>query len=663
MSTQFMAPERRELRRASRPPSPAKIRSVRPPHAPRELLSRGMPLSRSLLESLNSPARPTSNGGPPPVQAPPVQAPPVQAPPVQAPPVQAPAVPCTITTATVAAAPSGAANTRRTVGVNEQVTMTASASAAWTASGGTLSAVNGPVVTWTAPAAAATPTITATPASGAPCNVSMTVIKPSGAPLTRTIDRVYSPTLSGSGFRTDLFLTPFTVSFSRVETREEVATSVANGYYDSVLGWNNIVHPQTAGWIGTDARNYGGFDDVGTEAPGNPGRFSAGSFTWAIPQSYRVVGASGNGANFATNFHVQVMTGPTGEEKTSKGGASRTRTPAAPPPPRAPAPAPPAPAPAPTPTPPPPAPTPTPSPTPGGSGRSAPGPGSKLAGPASNGPPPPVQAPPVQGPPVQAPPVQGPPVQAPPVQAPPVQAPPVPCTITTATVAAAPSGAANTRKTVGVNEQVTMTASASAAWTASGGTLSAVNGTVVTWTAPAAATTPTITATPASGAPCNVTMTVIPPSGAPLTKGPDRVYSAHLSGSGFRAELFLAPLTVCFSRVEVREEAVMSVATGYYNSVAIPWNNIPHPQTAFWTTVAANNRVTFDDIGSPLPGMPGPFSAGSFTWPIPQSYRIVGGSGNGNVCATNTHSQVMTGPSGEETTSKAGATRTRTPTP
>jgi hypothetical protein len=244
---------------------------------------------------------------------------------------------CTLTTRTLVAAADGTtANTRAKVGVNEEVEMTAPAAGSWTASGGTLSATSGGTVTWTAPvvgSAGADFTITSTPATGTPCSVTMNVVRPERRQLTKRSnsvtppgDRAYPAGASGSGFVADVRVLPLDVSFSRLQVREGRVTATASGYYDTVLGWNGAVHAAGT-WITLNARNGGIIDTVGTNPPGGPTPFSAGTYTWPIPQFYRRVGSSGDGVRYSTGTHSQVMAGTSGSETTSKEGATRTRSP------------------------------------------------------------------------------------------------------------------------------------------------------------------------------------------------------------------------------------------------------------------------------------------------------------------------------------------------
>lgn len=249
--------------------------------------------------------------------------------PAPAPPVTPPSPPapgCTIATTTLATAPDGTANTRRTVGVNEQVQMTSSVSASWSAGGGSITPTSGTTVTWTAPPDGRSCSVTATPASGGSCSVSMRVLPPSHRSLVKISDRAYTAGLAGSGFRANVTIMPTNVSFTRTEVREEEVEASATGYYDTVHGLDKAVHPATA-WLSPNASNSGLIDTIGTNPPGLGGPFSVGTFIWPIPQHHRPAGGSGSGTRYSTGTHAQAMVDVNGSEGTAKEGASRGRTP------------------------------------------------------------------------------------------------------------------------------------------------------------------------------------------------------------------------------------------------------------------------------------------------------------------------------------------------
>jgi len=237
--------------------------------------------------------------------------------------------------------------------------------------------------------------------------------------------------------------------------------------------------------------------------------------------------------------------------------------------------------------------------------------------------------------------------------------PPPACAITTRTLVSAPDGTPDTRTTVGVNEPVEMTSATPAVWSTKHGTITTVSPTKALWTAPATGVICVVKAVLATGKVCLRLMNVVAPKGRALRRKTDTSYTSGLAGSGFVADVTIMPTNVSFSRVEVREESVNSVATGYYDTV-LGWNGITHP-VGSWLPVDASNSGIIDTVGSVPPGTGGPFSKGDFHWPIPQSYRIAGSSGGGSVYSTGNHTQTMTDATGEETTSKEGASRTRTP--
>ena len=233
--------------------------------------------------------------------------------------------PCTITTKTLVAAPDGTPDTRAMVGVNERVEMSTSSTAAWTATCGTIVPSAGPTVIWTAPDSPGACTVTAALADGVTCSVGVTVLAPAGNVQVRRSDVWYLPGFAGSGFFGAGTVLPKSVSFSRVEVREERVTAAATGYYDVVLHQSGAIHEQ-GDWVTVTATNDIGTDRIGTHPPGTRKPFRKGSFSWAIPESYRALGSS-KIITYSTAHHVQEMTGKTGEETTLKEGASRTRKP------------------------------------------------------------------------------------------------------------------------------------------------------------------------------------------------------------------------------------------------------------------------------------------------------------------------------------------------
>lgn len=239
--------------------------------------------------------------------------------------------PCAIKTVTAAHAPDGSLDSRRVVGVREEVAMSAAQPpipATWTATDGTLGPPISDVVVWTAPEVEKTCVVTATPRDPAigPCSVSIDVVRPTERVLKKTTDVVYQAGLAGSGFIADVTILPREVAFERIEVREEEAVGVATGYYDTVLHWNGKKHLETK-WTVPHGNNLKVIDTVGTPAPGTPGPFSQGTFQWDIPQTYRAIGSTAAQPPYAIAIHLQEMFAPSGAEGTSKEGEGRGRRP------------------------------------------------------------------------------------------------------------------------------------------------------------------------------------------------------------------------------------------------------------------------------------------------------------------------------------------------
>lgn len=250
-----------------------------------------------------------------------------RAPSPPAPPPAAPAAPqCTISSRTLDTAPDGTADTRTVVGVNEIVFLTASAPSTWSATAGAINAT-GASGAWVSPASAkpVSCSITARPATGAPCSIDFRVIPPNERKMTKTTDRAYTAGLAGSGFEATALILPLNVSFSGIEVREEKVAGEATGYYKNVLKWDKGMHPRGT-WSRVDATNNNVKDTIGTPPPGTPGPFGIGTFFWPIPLTWRTPNDPKT-YPYGTADQIQVMIDNSGAEITSKEGAERLRTP------------------------------------------------------------------------------------------------------------------------------------------------------------------------------------------------------------------------------------------------------------------------------------------------------------------------------------------------
>jgi hypothetical protein len=241
----------------------------------------------------------------------------------------------TITSETVKTSPG--ARTRTDIGVGEEVNLThAPGTAAWTTTGGTLSAANGPKVKLTAPDTTQKVTVKAGTAS-----VELKVIAPSSVAMDREPGTGVKHTVNrpDSGIQTRVYLGPDNVNFYNARYRElDVnATATTPGPYscfgtgtghcgaggggkpcpDKALTDTVVAGKGTLSLLGDCA--YSG--DCATTAP-----FPNGNLSYSIPYEYKV----GTGAfrRFTTVAQSHSLTGSA--LSSSKGGASGATTVAGP---------------------------------------------------------------------------------------------------------------------------------------------------------------------------------------------------------------------------------------------------------------------------------------------------------------------------------------------
>jgi hypothetical protein len=106
-----------------------------------------------------------------------------------------------------------------------------------------------------------------------------------------------------------------------------------------------------------------------------------------------------------------------------------------------------------------------------------------------------------------------------------------------------------------------------------------------------------------------------------------------LAGAGFKANIYILPSDVSFSRIQFREGASTQVSTGSFQGafntrVGSEQFALRHPVLGDWLDVLggnATNGCRVDgkdkvDSGDLAP----PFTAGSFIWDISWFYRVVG---------------------------------------
>ena len=263
---------------------------------------------------------------------------PVPATPAPVPAKPAPATPApaeTITSETVATSPG--VRTRTDIGVGEEVNLThAPGAAAWTTTGGTLSAGNGPTVKLTAPDTAQKVTVKAGTAS-----VELKVIAPNSVAMDREPGTGVKHTVNrpDSGIQTRVYLGPDNVNFYNARYRELDVNAAATtpGPYscfgtgtghcgaggggkpcpDKALTNTVVAGKGTLSLLGDCA--YSG--DCGTTAP-----FASGNLSYSIPYEYKV--GTGSFRRFTTVAQLHSLTGSA--LSSSKGGASGSTTLAAP---------------------------------------------------------------------------------------------------------------------------------------------------------------------------------------------------------------------------------------------------------------------------------------------------------------------------------------------
>ena len=213
-----------------------------------------------------------------------------------------------ITTQTIATTPPD--QTRRTVGVAEQVTCTVvpnGESVTWSVSGqGTISSSSGGSTTFTAGDQGGNATVTATTSGGSSCSVTFKVIIPSGLieENTGSITCQTSPLVVS--YTVNMYITPATVSFRGVTFEEGTTTASTTGYFSYQNGLLHVPGSPVQGGDVVSGKGtlLNGDDNLsgGTTGP----VYSAGQFIWNIPWYYQVPSDSGS-FQFSTVAHTKTL--------------------------------------------------------------------------------------------------------------------------------------------------------------------------------------------------------------------------------------------------------------------------------------------------------------------------------------------------------------------
>ena len=239
----------------------------------------------------------------------------IQPTPMQAPPAKGPAI--TVTNGW--ANPAGKQD-RTTVAIGELSSFVVSdvEGGSWKSADGTGTTVNSVSFNWTA-STAGTNAITYTAADKTTTSVTMTTVVPSTLSGKKVSDLSYPAGTQGAGMNLTVTMSPTTVSFQALELMEGTCdASAINGYFTSHAPGP---HDKAAG-AGT-WNQVGPANDVPdtAESSGWPSPWSKGSFTWAIPASWRKKGAATSTAFGATNDQVVTITGTDGTTVVTKLGA------------------------------------------------------------------------------------------------------------------------------------------------------------------------------------------------------------------------------------------------------------------------------------------------------------------------------------------------------
>jgi hypothetical protein len=174
---------------------------------------------------------------------------------------------------------------------------------------------------WTASTAGKN-TITYTAADKTTSSVTMTTEVPSTLSGKKDKDLTYPSGTQGAGMELTVTVSPTTVSFQALELMEGTCNASAlSGYFKSHTPGPHDAAAGAGSW-----RQVGSANDVSdtADSSGWPSPWSQGSYTWAIPVSWRIAAAKTSTAFSATNDQVVTINGSDGESVVTKLGAKTT---------------------------------------------------------------------------------------------------------------------------------------------------------------------------------------------------------------------------------------------------------------------------------------------------------------------------------------------------
>jgi hypothetical protein len=235
--------------------------------------------------------------------------------PMDNPPAQGPAIAVTNGWAN----PAGK-NDRTTVGIGELSSFVVEdfEGGSWKSDDGQGTTINSVTFRWTASAAGKNK-ITYTASDGSISSVTMTTEVPSKLSGKKDSDLSFPEGTQGAGMELTVTISPTTVSFQALELMEaECDASAISGYFSSHTPGRHDAKAGAGTWrqVGTD-------NDVSdtADSSGWPSPWSKGSYTWSIPVSWRLKGATASTAFSANNNQVVKITGTDGTTVVTKLGA------------------------------------------------------------------------------------------------------------------------------------------------------------------------------------------------------------------------------------------------------------------------------------------------------------------------------------------------------
>lgn len=178
--------------------------------------------------------------------------------------------------------------------------------------------VNSVTFRWTASAAGKNK-ITYTASDGAISSVTMTTEVPSKLSGKKDSDLTFPEGTQGAGMELTVTISPTTVSFQALQLMEaECDASAITGYFTSHTPGRHDAKAGAGTW-----RQVGPDNDVSdtADSSGWPSPWSKGSYTWSIPVSWRLKGATASTAFSANNNQVSTITGTDGTTVVTKLGA------------------------------------------------------------------------------------------------------------------------------------------------------------------------------------------------------------------------------------------------------------------------------------------------------------------------------------------------------